>query len=420
MPENIGFVSTRFAGTDGVSLESAKWAEVFWEDRQVSYWYAGRLDRAPDVSMCVPEAYFHHPENDWISHKIWGASQRSSLVTRRIIELTEYLKGTLYRFVEQFEIDVLVIENVLTIPMHLPLGLAITEFLAETGIPAIAHHHDFYWERSRFQVSSVHDYLEMAFPPRVPHLQHVVINQAARDELAWRKGVPSVLIPNVFDFHNPPPPVNGYAKDIRSDIGLSEEDRLVLQPTRVVPRKGIEHAITLLRRLNDPRSKLVLSHEAGDEGTEYLDQVIELAHDEGVELRFIGDRIADRRQLDSQGRKMYVLEDLYPQADLVTFSSLYEGFGNALLETIYYRVPIVVNRYSVFVRDIEPKGFHIPAIDGLVHRNVIDEVRRIFNDSVYRTQMVDHNYEIAKKYYSYRVLRYGLQTLINNIRNRID
>ena len=26
---NIGFISTRLAGTDGVSLETAKWADVF-------------------------------------------------------------------------------------------------------------------------------------------------------------------------------------------------------------------------------------------------------------------------------------------------------------------------------------------------------------------------------------------------------
>jgi hypothetical protein len=37
MPQNIGFVSTRFAGTDGVSLESAKWAQIFWEEGHVSY-----------------------------------------------------------------------------------------------------------------------------------------------------------------------------------------------------------------------------------------------------------------------------------------------------------------------------------------------------------------------------------------------
>jgi hypothetical protein len=28
MGKNIGFVSTRFAGTDGVTLESSKWSQV--------------------------------------------------------------------------------------------------------------------------------------------------------------------------------------------------------------------------------------------------------------------------------------------------------------------------------------------------------------------------------------------------------
>ena len=73
-------------------------------------------------------------------------------------------------------IDLLIAENVLTIPMHVPLGVAITEFLAETRLPAIAHHHDFYWERTRFLVNSVGDYLRMAFPPNLPSIEHVVIN----------------------------------------------------------------------------------------------------------------------------------------------------------------------------------------------------------------------------------------------------
>jgi len=37
--------------------------------------------------------------------------------------------------------------------LNIPLGLALTEFIAETCIPTIAHHHDFYWERDRFLVN---------------------------------------------------------------------------------------------------------------------------------------------------------------------------------------------------------------------------------------------------------------------------
>jgi hypothetical protein len=56
---NIGFVSTRFAGIDGVSLEANKWAEVFMQNGHDCFWFAGKLDRDPEKSFLVPEAYFH-------------------------------------------------------------------------------------------------------------------------------------------------------------------------------------------------------------------------------------------------------------------------------------------------------------------------------------------------------------------------
>lgn len=415
MGKNVGFISTRFAGTDGVSLESAKWAEVLWRHEHVSYWYAGRLDRAPEISMCVPEAFFGHPEVEWINQRIWGRSTRSPLVTQRIHSMTEYLKSTLYRFVEHFSIDILVVENALTIPMHVPLGLAITEFIAETDIPVIAHHHDFYWERTRFSINAAGDYLEMAFPPRNRQIQHVVINIGAEEELSWRKGLTALLIPNVLNFEEPPQGIDDYNADVREAIGLKPDDVMILQPTRVVPRKGIEHAISLVAMLDDPRYKLVISHEAGDEGTAYLNAIKDLAAEAGVDLRFVDDRIGDRRQINSDGQKIYTLWDLYPHAGMVTYPSLYEGFGNALLEAFYFRVPILINRYSIFTRDIEPRGFQAPIMEGYITRQVVEEVRRILEDPEYRQQMVEHNFQVARRFFSYEVLRRNLRTLITNI-----
>lgn len=416
MPKNIGFVSTRFAGSDGVSLESAKWAEVLWDDRHVSYWYSGRNDRHSDISMCIPEAYFGHGENEWINRRLWGSTTRTRLVSDRIHELSDYLKSTLYRFVDRFNIDLMCIQNVLAIPMHVPLGIAMTEFLAETQIPAICHHHDFYWERTRFSVGAVQDYLDMAFPPRLPNLRHVVINQAAQEQVSLRKGVSSLLIPNVFDFDNPPSAKpDDYASDFRKEIGLSEDDILILQPTRVVPRKGIEHSIKLVGRLNDPRYKLVISHDAGDEGFEYMGRLMDMARDEGVDMRFVSTRIGEVRQFDAQGNKVYTLWDIYPHADLVTYPSLYEGFGNALLEAIYFRIPVVINRYSIFIQDIEPKGFHLLDMDGFVTTTLVENVRRAIEDVGYRKEMVDHNYRVARRFYSYTVLRRLLRTMITSL-----
>ncbi len=415
MSERIGFVSTRFAGTDGVSLESAKWAQVLWDLGHVSYWYGGRLDRGPDVSLCIPEAFFGHSENVWINRRIWGRTTRTPHVTERIHDLARYLKSTLYEFVKKFDLTFLVVENALSIPMHIPLGIAITEFLAETRFPCIGHHHDFYWERTRFSVNAVSDYLDMAFPPRHAMVQHVVINQAAQEELSWRRGLSSLLVPNVLDFEHPPGPIDGFAADVRRDLGLEPEDVMILQPTRVVPRKGIEHAIELVQRLGDKRYKLVISHEAGDEGLEYEAMLRERAENAGVDIRFVSTRVSERRRVDSEGRKIYSLWDLYPHAGLVTYPSLYEGFGNAFLEAVYFRVPVLINRYGIFARDIEPKGFKVPVMDGFITKSVVEEVKRLLEDEGYRHEVTEHNFRTATQFYSYGVLRRRLRVLISNV-----
>jgi glycosyltransferase involved in cell wall biosynthesis len=415
MGKRFGFVSTRFAGTDGVSLESAKWAHVLWNDRHESFWYSGLSDRDPGSSLCVPEAYFGHPEVQWINKRIWGQRRRDPLVSRRIRDMAGYLKETLYQFADQFQLDVLVPENALTIPMHLPLAVAITEFLVESGMPAIAHHHDFYWERVRFSINAVQDYLDMAFPPRLPQMVHAVINAAAQEQLSLRKGVGSQLIPNVFDFEKNAPEPDNYAADVREQIGLDPDDIFILQPTRIVPRKGIEHAVKLVSMLRNPRCKLVISHDAGDEGYEYKHMIEELAREAEVDVRFIGDRVSEVRQLDAEGRKLYTLWDLYPFADLVTYPSTYEGFGNALLEAIYFKKPVVINRYNIFVEDIEPKGFDLAVIDGFITREVISKVERLLAEPAYLQKVVEHNFVVARRYYSYATLRRHLRMMINTL-----
>ncbi len=411
---NIGFVSTRFSGTDGVSLETLKWAEILKNQGHQVFWFSGLSDHDSQNSMCVPEAFFGHPENAWISKRIWNVVKRDPKVTERISEMSNYLKAMLKRFVDKFNIECLVPENALTIPVHVPLGKAITEFLAETQMRAVAHHHDFYWERIRFSVNAIPDILDMAFPPRLPNLKHACINQQAQEQLALRKGESSTLVPNVFNFEKEPPGVDEWSADVRSEIGIAEDDILVLQPTRIVPRKGIEHAIKLLAMMeNSSRCKLVISHPAGDEGYEYQSMLQKLAKDEGVDLRIISDRVSETRQLNMEGKKMYTLWDVYQHADLVTYPSIYEGFGNALLEAFYFKKPVILNRYSVYVQDIAHKGFQVIEMDGYVTRENVQEVERILHDKELTKKMVEKNYVLARKHYGYEALGKILEPLFS-------
>ena len=177
--KNVGFVSTRIAGTDGVSLEIEKWTEVFEQNGYNCFFFAGELDRPEAYSYLVEEAHFDHPEILEIDKDIFGKRTRSPKTSTAIQKIKDDLKSRLYEFFKKFEIDMIISENALSIPMNVPLGVALTEFIAETGVPTIAHHHDFHWERNRFLINACHDYLDMAFPPALPSIHHVVINSLA-------------------------------------------------------------------------------------------------------------------------------------------------------------------------------------------------------------------------------------------------
>jgi len=414
MAKNIGFVSTRFAGTDGVTLEASKWAQVLKRMGHNNFWFAGLLDRSPERSFLVPEAFFQHEKNKWIDQQIFGKKGRTPSVTDAIHELKIFLKQKLQEFIQKFNIDLLVSQNTLTIPMHIPLGIALTEIIAETRIPTIAHHHDFYWERTRFMVNAGGDYLRMAFPPNLPNIEHVVINSSAQEELALRTGISSAIIPNVLDFENPPVIYKEATKDFRKSIGLKSGDKMILQPTRIVQRKGIEHAIDLVEDLSDPSYKLVISHASGDEGYEYVGWLTEHAKERGVDLRLVDIHMSDPMNPDVNNVDKYSLWDIYPHADFITYPSLYEGFGNAFLEAIYFKKPLLINRYAIFVRDIEPKGFDLVVMDGFLTKKTVKKVREVLESPERRAKMVTTNYAIATRYYSFAVLRRWLNTLLTN------
>ena len=412
-PRNVGFVSFRLAGTDGVSLETAKWAAVFERMGHRCYYCGGELDTPPERSVLLPKAQFKHPELQEIYVHLFATDIRKPWVTERIHELRQELKRGIYEFIRRFSIDVLVAENTLSIPLNIPLGLAITEVIAETRIPTIAHHHDFTWERKRFMVSCVSDYLRNAYPPRLHSVCHVVINSSARNQLALRSGANAYLIPNVMDFDNPPPGADDYNSDVRTALGLDAGDTCVLQPTRVVQRKGIEHAIELVRHLAEERkTTLVISHASGDEGIEYEQRVKSYARLLGVNAVFVEEVISHLRGTTADGRKIYTLDDVYPHVDLVTYPSLFEGFGNAFLEAVYHRKPIFMNNYPVYARDIAAKGFRTILMEEYLADRVVQEVKRVLSDAEYRRQAVQHNYAVARKHYSYRVLETSLAHIL--------
>ena len=411
---HIGFIATRLSGTDGVSLEVEKWARVLRKMGHEIFFCAGELGGYAVGGAYIPKLHFTHHSISQLSQRAFEENDADGeKVCDEIYAAADELRAPLRDFIRSNHLDLIIVQNALTIPMNLPLGVCLTGLIAELGIKTIAHHHDFYWERQRYQINGILELLDTAFPAKLPSIQHVTINSIAQNRLKARRDIDSIVIPNVHDFSANPPGIDDYNRDFRENIGLTPEDIFVLQPTRVVRRKGIEMALELLHRLGLSKAHLFITHSASDEGTNYWRWIQREAEVMGVQIRLI-DHLIDTERSKTNGHKNYSLWDVYPHANLITYPSIYEGFGNALLESIYFRKLLVVNRYPVYNADIKPLGFEFIELDGFVDDDAVERTRQLLSDPAQVKEMVNNNFKIAREHFSLEVLDRKLKEVLNN------
>jgi glycosyltransferase involved in cell wall biosynthesis len=300
--------------------------------------------------------------------------------------------------------------------MHLPLAVALWRLVQRHRLPAVSHNHDYPWERPRFARSHVRPLLGRYFPPDHAVVQ-LSINSIAQAELRKRRGLDSLLLPNVMDYDRPPPGFDAFNADFREVLGVRPGQLLLLQPTRVIPRKRIELAVDLAAELAARDPVLLVSHAAGDEGQAYRRGLESYAHERRVDLRFVSEYVAPRRRF-ANGHKVYSLWDAYLHADFVTYPSRYEGFGNAMLEAVWMNKPLLIGRYPVYLADIRPKGFRFVEVEDRVTPEVVEGVMRLLDDAALRRSVVEHNRALARRHFGYGTLRKVTRAAVEQARTR--
>ena len=313
------------------------------------------------------------------------------------------------KWVKDKQIDMLLSENASALPCQLSMGIAIKKLIKNTGLPIVTHDHDFHWERGERYVSvhpEINKYVDDNFPLLLPNVKHAVINTFGVETFKNRFDIDATLVPNVMDFnriYGVPSYENQY---FLRDLGVTEDEIALLQVTRIVRRKGIETAISLIDKLDDKKLKLVITgNNNDDENKEYYYELIDQIHELNLSNQIIW---ADQKVLNHKD-----LSDVYAHGRAATYFSTYEGFGNAFVETVLAKKPIFVNNYKpVYMQDIGNKGFETVMIED---SNLTNESIQQMSDIIYSPkrciEIGEYNFNLGKKYFSFEVLEEKLSNL---------
>ncbi|MGE0879667.1 MAG: glycosyltransferase [Acidimicrobiia bacterium] len=332
------FLSFRLGFTDGVSVVAAQWQRAFEE----LGWRTTTVGGGGIVNHLVPGL----------------AIGATTSATRA--ELDEALDGA----------DLVIVENLLTIPMNLDASAAVADALR--GRPALLHHHDPPWQRERFRHVT-------ELPVDDPAWVHVTINQLTEREFRDR-GYEALTIYNGFDVDE----TLGDRAVMRTQLEIGDRDRLLLHPVRAIERKNVPAAIALTEATG--------SHY-------WLPGPVEEGYGETLDALLAAARCPVHRF------PMIGAPDAYAAADAVLYPSTWEGFGLPPFEAAIHRKPIVVGNYPV-ADELRPFGFWwLPPDDPEPLREALASPARFVDE-------LEHNYALTRKHFSHEAMRSRIAELV--------
>jgi glycosyltransferase involved in cell wall biosynthesis len=350
-------LSFRLGGTDGVSVVAATWIDALRDAgfEVVTVAGEGPVDRlVPDLAI-----------GRWPDGRA-GIDGPDAATPAELARLRADVEASVA------DADLVVVENLGTIPMNLPAARAVAA--AREGRPTLWHHHDPSWQRDRYA-----DVDEL--PCDDPAWRHVTINDLTRHQLAAR-GVEATTVRNGFDVDAP----RGDRRRARRALDLADDELVVVHPVRAIERKDVPAAIRLAESLGATYWLTGPAEEGygprlADELTAALARGVRVVH----------------RPAPSTG-------ELYAAADVVAFPSRWEGFGNPPIEAAIHRRPAAVAHYPV-AEELRALGLRWFDPDDP------DPIRRWLEDP--DPALLDHNEAVVRAHLSLDAMARALRGVLD-------
>ena len=279
------------------------------------------------------------------------------------------------------EADLVLVENLCSIPLNLPAARLVAQCAAARR--AIFHHHDLPWQRRRFAHVTELPPVGAQGRRRAEGLwRHVTVNRLSERQLAER-GISAVTIYNPFDVCVS----TGERGRVRKALGVAPEELLAVHPVRAIERKNIPQAIEVCEQLGATYWLTGPPEEGYEQALEAI-----LARARCRVLRGSLEGVLEEpHKTQAVDAPKTTLVDLYSAADLVVFTSTWEGFGNPPLEASVHFRPSVVSTYPV-AEELRALGFR------WFYPNEITKLRERL--SAGGSQEARHNRKVAERHFA--------------------
>ena len=471
----IGIIHSLIGKNDGVSIvidQTVKAMSKYMKINIGNFFFLA-AHSSPRFNAQTDEVFWHKSE----AHKeilLNFNNENAKGLDELIHENALYAKDVIKKWVDENYIDLIIAHNT-SHPYNFITAVGLGYYFEELAVEGyiwpklMVWWHDSYFERAIFSNPStvIQKYLKYLPGTYVNSIAFINKQQIELGKKVFRQYNKNLnierffenrttVVPNTSDIpwkwehltagSEVPvaPPPDNYNNSLFKDIGLEQEAKskgfslddtvVLLQHTRVVPRKKIELAIDLAFELEKKFKKngkqkcvaLVVSGHSGDEQNAYLNQLYEhytdkckADTDSNVLLIFGENHILSHRDIIVD-KKYYKFAEIpaviAAQGGLGTYFSDVEGFGNNLLEMISLGLPAVINKYDIYKEEIEKFGFILPAIDNTgITDELVDQSYRLLTDIKYRNQVVLHNLKVLKENFDHEIITSKLKPIIKSM-----
>ncbi len=473
----IGIIHSLIGKNDGVSIVIDQTVKAMSKHLKINIgnFFFLAAHSSPRFNAQTDEVFWHKSEEHKFILRNFNNQNEDEMncLDELIHESALYAKNVIKKWVDDNYIDLIIAHNT-SHPYNFITAVGLGYYIEELRNQGIiwpklmVWWHDSYFERSIFSnpnkvIQKYLKYLPGTFVDSIAFINNQqialgkkVFGQYNNNKLDRFFEHRTTVVPNTSDIpwnweHAEnitseiiSPPQDSYNNSFFKDIGLESQLEskgftlndtvILLQHTRVVPRKKIELAIDLAFELEkkfklDKNKKcvaIIVSGHSGDEQNKYLQDLNDY-YEEACKnnpdcnvLLIFGENIILSHRDIIVDKKFYNFAEIpsiiAAHGGLGTYFSEVEGFGNNLLEMISMGLPVVINKYEVYKEEIEKIGFALPAIDNSkITQELVDSAYELLTDIAYRNKIVYHNLRTLKENLDHKIIVDKLKPLILNM-----